>query len=536
MTDQTGRDGSPPAQQSWPQGPPPAPPGGAAGYGQPGWDQPAPGPQAWAPAPAQPGWDQAYGQAQNDGTWQGGPAQAGAVYPGAAPVGAAQGYGPPAGYDGQVAPPGYGPPPGGWPTPAYGPGGPGGPAGPAAPGAGPPRGPRKRWPIVTALVAIVVIAAGVVIGLKVFGGGSNTPGEAVNLLAADLAKDDYLSAVSRLHPAEASLAADMSQVVTSELKRLDVLRPDADATASLGTLTFTDLRFDDAAQEKVRDNVVINKLVAGTITVDANGADLPFTDSFKAKAFPGGVPAADVPSTIDIAKEVAEQGEPIRIASVEVDGNWYVSLYYTIADYALREANVPWPTTTVAARGAASGEEALTQTVQAILDQDARRLVELAPPQELAVVHDAGQAIIDGAGTGTPTGARLVELDTTEQDVRGQRALTLNRVVVADPSGSRFTLTRSGDCVTVEADGASQQLCTSQLAQTFGSELAGVPPALQRLVPKLAEAALDVKVIVVEEGGSWYVSPSRTLVQLYADLLGAFEPQDISDLVAAAPR
>ena len=600
MTDEHGRDGAPPAQP-WPPAQPPAqPPAGPPAYGGPGWDQPQPGPAAWAPQAgtpggpaqpgAQPGWPQAPGQPAAQGYPQQYSAHAGYPQPGypqpgeppqdghAPPAGYAPqdgyaqqaGYAPPAGYapqggrppqdayaqQGGYAPtgaypqqggyphadhqPGYAPP-AGPPTAAYGPGGPGGPGGPwgAAPAGPPPRGPRKRWPIVTALVAVVVIAAGVVLGLTVFrgGGGASTPGEAVTLLATDLADDNYLSALGRLHPAETALAADMSQVVSEQLKRLQVLRPDADPAAALGTVTFTDLRFDEAAQEKVRDNVVINKLVAGKITVNSDASTLPFTDSFKAKAFPNGVPAAGVPSTIDIAQAVAEQREPIRIASVEVDGTWYVSLFYTVADYALRESKIPWPATSIAAKGATSGEEALKQTVQAVLDQDARRLVELAPPEELAVVHDAGQALIDGAGRGTATGAKVVQLETTEQDVRGQRALTLDKVVVADPSGSQFTLTRSGDCVTVEAGGSgSQQLCASQLAQTFGSELAGQPAAVQRLIPKLAKAALDVKVIVVEEGGSWYVSPSRTVVQLYADLLGAFEPGDIDALIAAAPR
>jgi hypothetical protein len=52
------------------------------------------------------------------------------------------------------------------------------------------------------------------------------------------------------------------------------------------------------------------------------------------------------------------------------------------------------------------------------------------------------------------------------------------------------------------------------------------------LVPRLAAAVLDVKVVTTEDGGSWYVSPGQTVVQLYADLLGALQPGDLDALVA----
>ncbi len=58
---------------------------------------------------------------------------------------------------------------------------------------------------------------------------------------------------------------------------------------------------------------------------------------------------------------------------------------------------------------------------------------------------------------------------------------------------------------------------------------------MQRVLPKLVSAVLNVKVLTVEEGGSWYVSPSQTLIQAYGDILGGvLEPQDVKDLMALA--
>ena len=38
-------------------------------------------------------------------------------------------------------------------------------------------------------------------------------------------------------------------------------------------------------------------------------------------------------------------------ATVKIDGEWYVSGFYTLADYALKDAGAPWPTTSTPLRG-----------------------------------------------------------------------------------------------------------------------------------------------------------------------------------------
>ncbi|WP_433501917.1 flagellar basal body protein FliL [Pseudonocardia halophobica] len=412
-------------------------------------------------------------------------------------------------------PPAWGPPPG------YGDGG----------------APRKkrRWPLITAIVAVVVLLAGGGLAAWTFlggSGGTSSPNAAVTSLAADLEGRDYLRAYSRIAPNEATLLIDLSSVLTTELQRLDVLRPDARADASLDTVTFSGLRFDEAGAEQVRPNVTITKLVAGTITATQDPASLPFTDSFKAKVYPNGAPPAHVPETIDIAQVVREQGEPIRIATVQVDGEWYVSGLYTAADYALKDAVEPWPTTSIDARGATTAQDAVRDLVQGALDADVRRVIELTDPTEMAALHDAGPALVDGAAAAQPTGAKIVDLQTTETDVRGHTALSLASVTVDDGTGARVTVTRTGDCVTISGvEGAPPQLCANQLGSLVGAQV-GTSPALQELTPRLATAVLNVKVVTSEDGGSWYVSPGQTVVQLYADLLGALRPGDLDALIA----
>lgn len=379
---------------------------------------------------------------------------------------------------------------------------------------------------------LALIAGGVTV-LALLGGrgGADSPGEAVELLAADLSSSNYVDALSRLHPGEADLFVDLGEVLVTELQRLEVLRPDASPAATSGSITVADLRFDESAQEPVRDNVVINKLVAGRITIAQDPSSVPFTDSFRNLAFPNGLPPAGEPMTIDIADVVAERGEPVRLASVEVDGEWYVSVFYTAADYALRREGETWPRGTIEPRGAATPEDALRETVQAALDADVRRLVELAPPGELSVLQHIGDVLVSRA-VAEPSGAQLIELETTAADLRGDTALGISRVVLDIPTGERITVTRDGDCVVVQGpNGVSQRLCTAELiAQT---DLSLVEPAVQPLLPKLAQALRDLKIVVIEVDGAYYVSPTRTVVGVYASLLSVLESADLAELLSA---
>jgi hypothetical protein len=486
--------------QRWPdQGPPQ----------QGGWNTPQQGGQSWAQgpgagAPPQQGWGQT------------------APYPQQQPYGAPQPppqYGPPQGAPG-------GPPPGWTPPPGYG-----------GEGGGEPPKKRRRWPLVTAIIAIVVVLAGggyTAWALLGNSGGASSPNDAVTTMAKNLEDRDYLKAAGHLAPNETTLLTDLGTELTQQLQRLQILKPDADATRSLDTVTFAGLRFDQNAAESVRPNVTITKLVAGTITTNGDASTLPFTDSFRQKVFPNGQPPAGTPQHIDIAQVVQEQGEPIRIATVEVDGKWYVSGFYTAADYALKEANEPWPTTSIAAKGATSAQDAVQGLVSAALDANVQRVIELTDPKEMGALHDAGPALVKAAAGAQPSGAKLVDLQTTPTNVRGHTGLALASATVRTPDGSTVTVKRDGDCLAISAPGAgSQRLCTQDLASAGLSEV-GSAPAIAEVAPRLVKAALDIKVLTTEIDGAWYVSPGQTVVQLYSDVLGALQPGDIDAFIAAA--
>ena len=430
-----------------------------------------------------------------------------------------------------------GPPPGGAPHGGTQYGGP-----PPPPGWGPaPARGRRGGTVVVALVAVLVLLVGG-IGAWWFllrGRGADSPVEATRLLAEDLQEGGLAAGVTRLHPDEVALAGDLSGLFHEELVRLEVLRPDAGRDALLTGTTFQDLRFDDAAVEQVRPDVAIAKLVAGTVTVTRDVGALPLTDSYKRLAYPDGVPPAEAPQVIDIAKVVADQGRPVRIATVQVDGDWYPSLTYTLADLALTEEGEAWPQGTVAARGAGTAQDAVREAVTALFARDARRLVEMAPPHELAVVHDVGPLLVERAGAPQP-GVRLVDLVTTPTETAGGTALTIERLVVAEDGGEQVTVTRSGDCLSVMTNGtyaspgSPTRFCAQDLADEDGGVLGDRDPALRDLTVRAAGAVLALRVVVVEDGGQYYVSPIRTAAGVGIDVLRALQPADLARIAEAS--
>jgi hypothetical protein len=418
----------------------------------------------------------------------------------------------------------------------------------ATTGGPPPPGPaartgRRGLTVTVALAAAVAVllAGGLGTWFYLRNRGADTPVEATTRLVADLQSDGIAGALPRLHPDEVRLAADLGDTFHDELVRLQVLRPDADRGALLAGTTFTDLRFDDGAVEQVRPDVAIAKLVGGTVTLDRDVDALPLTDSYKQLAYPDGVPPAGAPQVIDIAKVVADQGRPVRVATVQVEGDWYVSLTYTLADLALVQEGRPWPQGTVAARGSASAQDALRDAVTALFAQDARRLVEMAPPHELAVLHDVGPLLVEQAGT-PRSGVRLLDIATTPATVDGGTALTIDRMVVAEDGGQQVTVTREGDCLSVVGDSASleepSRVCAQDVAaQGVGSFPGATDPAVRDVVLRASRAVLGLRVVVVEDGGQYYVSPVRTVAGMAVDVLGAMQPADLARLAQASrPR
>ena len=519
------------SEHGGPQGPAQGRP---AGGPPPGW-QPPNGPQGWQqpgpggnPPPQQPG---------------------GAHYPG-----------PPSGPQGWQQPPATGPQ--GWqqpPTQTFPPQGPGGPGGPGQPwngpgpsGAEPPK--KSKTPLIIALVVVVALVAAAGVWFFAFrnqnntaaGGGDtgqSTPEQSVTALFSTLSNSDPIGLADQLDPAEASLFTDLNTDVITELKRLDVLKSDASVETLTGTkITVKDLGF-AGAPEVVNDHLQIVKLNSGTITVDSDASNLPLSDSFKSTFGSELNQVQPQSQTVNIADEVAKNnGEPFRVATVQRDGKWYVSFFYSIADNATHAAGLPNPTAAdaIAAQGSNSPEDAVNTLIEAATKGDLKTIIAVTPPDEMGALHDYGQLILDQADAGSlgndmqdlgftidnvtwdvsdVTGGKKVSIKSLDLTVDGQTAS-----IERDPSAGSLTVTAEGQTVTI--DDSTIDTYIAQYADSASLDQQGVD-----IIKREFKQIIGLGLVTTEVDGKWYVSPVRSFGDIFTSVLKGLEPGDIEYLV-----
>ena len=406
---------------------------------------------------------------------------------------------------------------------------------------GEPPAPKKRGkgPIIGSIAAVVVVALGIAATVFVLNrseagqGGEDNPTQAATNLVNSLSQGDVLGVLESLTPAESSLLVDFNAKTTQRLKELKVYKEDADPNKLHGaSVQAADLKYDEQGAEKINDHLTITKLIGGTVSFHADVSELPLTDEFMQAAFPDGVNSEPTDEKVDIAQVVKETGEPIRIATVKVDDKWYPSLFYTVADYALLEADLKWPDKPIANNGADTADNAVKEMVQAAINSDLERVIELLPPDEMGALHDAGPALLEQMGSPSPAQVEVTKLDTesTEAETGGMRVMLKEVEVKAD--GQTYRVVKDGDCYTAEAEGEKQQLCAADIAAQMGGS--GMDPDLQQAMAHLASGMLkNTGVVATEVDGKWYVSPLRTYSELGLTALSDLTPEDVIALVTA---
>ncbi|HEY7596470.1 MAG TPA: proline-rich domain-containing protein [Actinophytocola sp.] len=396
---------------------------------------------------------------------------------------------------------------------------------------------RRRGPIIGAIAAVVVVAVGVAATIFVLNGSSKddagkaNPTEAATNLVNSLSKGDVVGVLESLTPAESALLVDFNAKSTDRLKDLKVYKEDADPKKMQGaSIEAKNLKYDEKHAEKVNDHLTITKLVGGTVSLHADVRELPFTDEFMDAAFPEGVDSKPTNEQVDVADVVKQSGEPIRIATVNVDGEWYPSLFYTFADYALREAGKEWPKDSIANNGADDAEGAVKELVQASINSDVERVIELLPPDEMGALHDAGPALLAEMGTPPPSGVEVTKLETDVTDAESGGMKVMLSEIEVKAEGETYHVKKDGDCYTAEGQGETQKICAGDLASEMGGT--SMSPALQQALTNLSSGLMkNTGVVATEYDGKWYVSPLRTYTELGLSAISDLTPEDVIALV-----
>lgn len=450
---------------------------------------------------------------------------------------------PPPPYQG---PPPFSPGPVPDPQPAWQPQPPSGWQGPPQPGGwehlGPPLPqPRRsrRAPLIAAIATVAVIAGGTASYIAFSNsssgfGGAASPQEAVTSLVGDLNKSDLLGILDHLPPSERSALLDPLKESISQAKRLHLLRDSANASRVSGVdLTATGITFANGGDETINDHVTVVKLVGGTIEVNADLSQVPFTQQYLDIAFPGGIPAtAKSHETINLAQVNRDHG-PVRIATEKVNGKWYPSLMYTIADMAVHDSDGqnPGPADYVAPKGAPSAIDAVKQAVVALQNGDYQRLIELTSPDELRVLHDYGGVILRNSSPSSNSQVTIKDLQLTTRRVSGATRVSLKSVTVDAPEG-QTTVAVSGDCLEITADGDYRKFCANDIINLLNSgplRHRRVTPEQSAALSRFASAIPRIGIDVTETDGQWYLNPVRSYLDLSNALL---EPLQDNDLLA----
>ncbi|HJP80379.1 MAG TPA: flagellar basal body protein FliL [Pseudonocardiaceae bacterium] len=400
---------------------------------------------------------------------------------------------------------------------------------------------RRRGLIIGIVVAVIVVAGGA--GATVWAlnrstqAGSATPQAAVAKLAADVTAGDVLGLQSDIAPAEASAFKDISADASNQMKRLQIVNPgynpQSPSLNSASGLSASGLTFDNNAAQTINDHLVINKLTAGKITISPRLDGSMFTQQFLHAAFPNGLPKAQT-NTVDIADVVRQTGQPVRIATIKVNGGWYTSLFYTAADYALESARQAWPSTPIPALGADSADDAVRGFVQDLLNANYLGAIELTDPNEMAVLHDAGPAILNSLHQASPSGIKIDSATFTDKPVTGG-VDTVVQSATLEQDGDQLVLSQHGDCyaITDKGTGDQRQLCAGDFAQEMQGDLAHLPPEVATALQHLTSGMLTsgVGLVATQVDGKWYVSPIRSFGALLVAMVSGLQPSDIRALI-----
>ncbi|SMD25097.1 hypothetical protein [Lentzea albidocapillata] len=412
-----------------------------------------------------------------------------------------------------------------------------------APMGGEPPKKKRTGLVVTAVVAVLLLIGG---GVTFFAmqkadpaanAGQDSPAVAAKNLVEQLGSGDVVGIMASLAPAEAALSKDYMDSMTKEMKRLEILKPEADPNKLSGVeFKSENIKFDEAKAEKINDHLTINKLVEGKITITSDASKIPLTDKLVDALGDDLNLTSSKSETFDITAEVQKRGTPIGIASIKVDDKWYPSAFYTIANAVLEEDKKKWPAQGIAPQGASSAEDAAKQMVNAALDADLTKVIALLPPDEAGVLQDLGPLLVAEAGKQKPTGAKLNSLETDVKDVAGGKQVTVKKLSIT-AEGETVTITREGDCYAADVPGqGTQKLCADEITQLLQQQggKKKIPAEAVEIIGRVAGSVMKagVGVVSTEVDGKWYVSPVRSYYELALSLFRGFEPKDVDALIA----
>ncbi len=388
---------------------------------------------------------------------------------------------------------------------------------------------RTRMLVLGGLIALAVIAIAAVAFATMNAGRSNdgadSPEAAMQKFFDGLSSEDLVAAVDSFLPGEADPVINYTGSIGSELKRLGILTDAVDPQAISGVdMEFTDLTF---RTEEIAPGFARVYLTNGDAFIDIDPAELPL-GSLVLDNLPADVRDQlneDLPPESD-----SMAGEDFYMVAVEEDGGWYLSFWYTVMDAIFSETGYGAPAfgAGVTPIGADSPEAAVEGAFRELLSLDLEGLIGMLPPTEMRALYDYMPLVLDDynetvGAFGSFVTIDLASLDTSVSDAdNGAKRV---KVETFDISFASFFLEIDG---AISFDGTCFDISINDQGGALGEFGAEIPDHINTCDPAIADSlgsgvtgmempeflsdlsTANTGLLAVEDGGSWYVSPTET--------------------------
>jgi hypothetical protein len=391
-----------------------------------------------------------------------------------------------------------------------------------------------------AIIAVIVISSVAVLAFTQDDGAPSAEQATLDLFAAVQA-NDVLGVLEQLPPGERKELKDGVISVANELQQVGLLtsgelHPVAGPRVEVASplLRTTNLSKDMDAVD----------VVGGTITVTLPAGAGPLTpqarDDLERHAGLH-LDAAGSSFTRDFS------ADPLRVVAIREGGGWHVSLAYTVAEMVRSSARAEFPEmgTGPPSIGATTPAEVVTDLFNGYADADAERLVTLMYPDEARALYDyapaflpQAKALADAAAVGHTYDVQLNDLKTV---VEGEGSTRMVRVTAFDlelrDELKKAHLTYDGRCLHLDHrigdDGQPYEkwdACDNDPPKSGDAVMPRENPVINAAI---FGGGVDLPTfVVIERGGRWFLSPTRTVLESIASTLASL-PADQLDRFAA---
>ncbi|MBM7806963.1 hypothetical protein JOD57_002800 [Geodermatophilus bullaregiensis] len=376
---------------------------------------------------------------------------------------------------------------------------------------------------VAALGVLGAVASVVVDQLTGTGGGADSPEAAVVELAAAANAEDAVTALSLLPPGEVGPLVELYQDVQAKATSTGV-------ASSAEPLAGFDLQLDGVAvqAEELGEGVAAVTVTGGTLswTVD------PGQMQGALRIDPSGDERQGTQGTADLVEVTREatDGAPLRIMTVERDGDWYVSPVYTLLEAWRTSQGLPAPDFSeevdLDGTGADSAEAAVRLAAEAASTYDVEALLDLLSPDEAAALYQYREAVVTA-----------INRDGVLAELRGEGGLEITSVStdVGEEVGGRVPVTvrsASGSVYDDDGDSTSWSLDLACLSWNEDGDTDGVcldeALADEDVAPGIAAGIDSLTVLTQEVDDRWYLSPLATLVSHAREAVAAMDADAVA--------